>query len=331
MRVTAAVLLCFVFSAGARARVTSSEVRAIVVEPLTEPVSHAEGPHWQAPYLYYLDVFSGSPLLRLDTTSGRVERWTVPPGNVPVALAVPIAGDEGRLLLSRGRELVEFDLLTSEVVATYGVADEDKPGNRFNDGKADPAGRLWAGTMGPDNLRNKVVPDQGSLFLLDANGLTAKVSEVDISNGIAWNSGHNLMYYIDTPTGKVDVFDYDLVTASITNRRTVIDFVAQNVTCEPDGMTIDADDFLWVACWNGWQVVRVDPALGQVVSQVSLPVQYVTSMAWGGANFDDLYVTSSKGGLTPEEILLQPYAGSVFKVSGLGVNGVPSNLITRPF
>ncbi|CAB3368240.1 Hypothetical predicted protein [Cloeon dipterum] len=334
MRVAASVLL-FVLFTGACARVARRGGRfihggrAVAVEAATEPVVHAEGPHWLAPYLYYVDI-SSSALLRLDTSSGNVSRWTVPPGNEPVTLAVPLNGTEGGILISRGRELLEFNTKTGEVGTSFGFADVGRPGNRFNDGKADPAGRLWAGTMGPEEPGTGVVPDQGSLYLLEIGGLTSKVSGIDVSNGLAWNSAQDLMYYVDTGTGRVDVFDFNLTTAEIENRRTVIDFGAQNVSCTPDGMAIDADDFLWVACWSGWQVVRVDPVRGQVVGQVSLPVQYVTSVAWGGDNYTDLYVTSSKRDLSPEEQQQQPLAGSVFKVTGLGVTGLPGQSVTRP-
>ncbi|XP_059490452.1 regucalcin-like [Neocloeon triangulifer] len=302
--------------------------RAVTVEAVTSPAVHAEGPHWQAPFLFYVDISSNS-LQRLDTTSGNVTKWTIPPGDAAVTLAVPLEGAPGRILVTRGLELVEFDTESGQVVASFGFADQGKPGNRFNDGKADPAGRLWAGTMGPEDPGVGVTPGQGALYLLEQDGPSAKVSPVDISNGLAWNSAKSTMYYVDTGTGRVDAFDFNVTTAAIENRRTVIDFGAQNVSCTPDGMAIDAEDLLWVACWSGWKVLRVDPSQGQVVSEVSLPVQYTTSVAWGGDNLDDLYVSTSKRDLTPEQQQQQPDAGSVFRVSGLGVTGLPGQSVSR--
>jgi sugar lactone lactonase YvrE len=109
----------------------------------------------------------------------------------------------------------------------------------------------------------------------------------------------------------------------------------RNESCLPDGMAADAEGHLWVACWGGWQVVRVDAASGRVVARVALPAQYVTSVAWGGganggAALDALYVTTSRRDLTPRQRQEQPQAGALFRVTGLGVVGAPANNLAWP-
>ena len=122
----------------------------MVVEAVTAPVVHGEGPHWAAPFLYFVDI-SSSALHRLDTSSssaGNLSSWTVAPGDGAVSLAVPLASaPHRRLVISRDRQLLEFDADTGAVGATLADADAGRPGNRFNDGKVDPSGRLWAGTQ----------------------------------------------------------------------------------------------------------------------------------------------------------------------------------------
>ncbi|KAK9501509.1 hypothetical protein O3M35_012220 [Rhynocoris fuscipes] len=161
----------------------------------------------------------------------------------------------------------------------------------------------------------------GTLYRVKTNGkLDAPVPSVTISNGLAWNSENNIMYYIDSPTRKIDAFDYDLNTASIENRRTFFDFAKENVLGVPDGMTIDADDNLWIACYGASQVIQVSKE-GKLLRSIKFPVTRVTSAGWGGPNFDILYVTSASIGLPEEQHKSEPAAGAVFSVTGLGVKG----------
>ncbi|KAF4517485.1 hypothetical protein B566_EDAN004524 [Ephemera danica] len=278
----------------------------VTVDSVTSPVVHAEGPHWDTAQgvLYYVDISSGN-VLRYNASDDKLDTFSVPPGNQPVSLAIPVNGSSDELVVTRGLEILVFDVTTGNVTRQLGQVDQDKPGNRFNDGKADPRGRLWAGTMGPEEPGVGVLPKQGTLYLRDNNStLQAMVSEIDVSNGLAWSKDGRTMFYIDTGTGRVDAFDFDLDTGNISNRRPAYDFVANNISGSPDSMTIDTNNTLWIACWSGWQ--------------------YVTSVAWGGADLTDLYVTSSRRDLSVEENQQQPLAGTVFKVSGLGAQGFPA-------
>ena len=194
------------------------------------------------------------------------------------------------------------------------------PGNRFNDGKCDPAGRFWAGTMAltGDPWKDAV----GSLYSLDADGqITARLSDVNISNGIVWSADAQTMYYVDTVLPRVDAFDYDNATGAISNRRTVV-HIPEGMGF-PDGMTIDADDNLWIAMWGGWKVLGYNPRTGQPVGVVHVPAAQVTSCAFGGPNLDELYITSAWIGLNDEAKSLQPLAGGIF-MARPGARGVPA-------
>lgn len=190
-----------------------------------------------------------------------------------------------------------------------------RPGLRFNDGKCDPSGRFWAGTMAYDKSAGG-----GALYRFDPDGRATCVLEgVTISNGLAWSADGRTMYYIDTPTQRVDAFSFEAATGEISDRRPVIRFPVESGA--PDGMTIDADGGLWVALWGGGAVHRyVDGNLDRVIN---LPVSQPTSCAFGGENLDELYVTSAWAGLSEEERRLQPLAGALFRIRP-GVRGVPS-------
>jgi sugar lactone lactonase YvrE len=188
--------------------------------------------------------------------------------------------------------------------------EEGKLGNRFNDGKCDPTGRFLAGTM---SLNGEHA--QGALYSLSTKGnVSLLVDKASISNGLAWSADHRTMYYIDTPTLEVVSFDYDVAQGTIRNKQ----LVARLDESEgyPDGMTIDAESMLWVARWGGKRVSRIHPAHGEVIAEVSLPVNCVTSCAFGGEHLDELYITTAQDNDSAD----QPLAGGLFMVK-TGVRG----------
>jgi len=190
--------------------------------------------------------------------------------------------------------------------------ESDLKENRFNDGKCDPAGRFWAGTLGAQ---------PGGLYRMDHDLSVHKmVDGIRTSNGIIWSLDKRTMYYIDTPTMEVSAFDYDNTTGEISNRRAVVR-VAEGEG-HPDGMTIDAEGMLWVAMWNGWQVNRYDPQTGNKIGSIPVPAARVTSVAFGGDHLDELYITSARLQAEGEELANQPHAGGLFKARP-GVKGVP--------
>jgi sugar lactone lactonase YvrE len=192
------------------------------------------------------------------------------------------------------------------------------PENRFNDGKCDPAGRFWAGTMSMLNT-----PGAGSLYTLEADhSVVCKIKAVTCSNGLAWSNDCQTLYYIDTPTCEVVAYDYDCLTGNIDNKRSVIQIPRGEGY--PDGMTIDTEGMLWVAMWDGWQVTRWNPRTGQLLKRIRLPVSNITSCTFGGDNLQDLYITSAKNGLHQDELKTQPFAGCLFVIKNSGYQGMPA-------
>ena len=196
--------------------------------------------------------------------------------------------------------------------------EEALPQNRFNDGKCDAKGRFWAGTMEKDGNN-----PTGSLYCLDTNlNVEKKLSNLTISNGFAWNMANDTMYFIDTPTRNIYVFDYELETGEITNRRVAFTFPEE--LGNPDGMTIDTDNKLWIAGWGNGKLSRWDPVKGELLSTIDIPAKQVTSCAFGGENLDTLYITTARIGLTEQELEEWPLSGSLFRlkteVSGLAAN-----------
>ena len=195
--------------------------------------------------------------------------------------------------------------------------ESDVPGNRMNDGKVDPRGRFWAGTMAYDGR-----PGAGSLYRLDPDGQVTRVLDgVTTSNGLGWSPDRRVMYYIDTPTQRVDVFDYEERTGEISDRRTLVEIPSD--AGSPDGMTVDAEGFLWIALWRGWAVRRYSPD-GRLERSIRVPVSQVSSCTFGGPGLAELYITSAATELGPDELLAQPHAGGLFRWHP-GVSGLPAH------
>lgn len=203
--------------------------------------------------------------------------------------------------------------------------DPDEP-IRFNDAKCDPAGRLLAGTMSLESEAAVVVkPGAGSLFGLDLDGAIKRLDTgFSISNGMGWHG--NKFYFTDSVARTIYSYDWDSEGFNISNRQVAIDFAKlpeQDKLGVPDGLTIDADGRLWVACFFGSRVLCLDPSTGQVISQIPLPVPNVTSCCFGSDG--ELFVTTAnRWGLKADQDPV-PQAGSIFRVTGLdGVRGTPS-------
>lgn len=189
------------------------------------------------------------------------------------------------------------------------------PNIRFNDGKCDPAGRLWVGSMGLDQKSYRA-----SLYSLEQGAVRLQLDSITISNGIVWSKDQKTMYYIDTPDENVKAYDYDMATGKISNERVVIEIGGIGF---PDGMAIDSEDMLWIALWNGNAVTRWNPKTGKMIGKVNVPAHNITSCAFVGDELDSLVITSARVDMNEEEIEKYPLAGSLFVVVP-GVKGVKS-------
>lgn len=227
--------------------------------------------------------------------------------NRVVGAAVPRR--DGGLMLAVDDGFATFDLHSGEVTVVAAVEEHD-PITRMNDGRCDPQGRFWAGTMAYDALKN---PGRGSLYCLEPDGSVRKaLGDISISNGIDWSPDGRTMYYIDTLRFAVEAFEFDPDQGELGERRTVVEVgAAGEVLVGPDGMTVDVDGGLWVAVYGGSCVRRYSPD-GELDMVVELPVTDVTSCAFGGPDLSDLYITSASHWLSPEARAAQPLAGGLF-------------------
>ncbi|MFT3702401.1 MAG: SMP-30/gluconolactonase/LRE family protein [Agriterribacter sp.] len=192
---------------------------------------------------------------------------------------------------------------------------------RFNDGKCDPQGRFWVGSMHLDQTESAA-----SLYRLDTDGTVHEmVDQVTVSNGIAWTKDSTTMYYVDSPLKRIDAFDFDATTGSIANRRTIA--VVPQGMGEPDGITIDTEGKLWVALWGGSCVARFDPSSGALMEKIEVAAPHVSSCTFGGKDLDILYISTAREGLTEEQLQKYPESGGLFSAQP-AAKGVPANFYT---
>lgn len=192
-----------------------------------------------------------------------------------------------------------------------------KPNTRFNDGKCDAAGRFWAGTMSMDGT-----PNQGALYCLETDLTIRTIFEnVTCSNGLAWSPDNRTMYYIDSPTGKVMAYDYELTTGEMSSPRVAIEVTEPGTV--PDGMACDAEGMIWVALWGGYGIRRWNPHTGELLLKVDVPAEQSTSCAFAGPELDELYITSARVGISEDKLLSQPLAGGLFRYK-TDVKGQPT-------
>ncbi len=270
----------------------------------------AEGPCWHP---------DERCLSWVDIDAGLVHRWqhgtgrttTIDLGEL-VAAAVPRAA--GGLLLALTGQVAPSDLagnLGRRVAVETGV-----PGNRLNDAKCDPAGRLYVGSMAGDDR-----PGAAALYRVDPDWqVTTVLTGTTISNGLGWSPDGSRMYFNDTGANSTYVFDYDVASGTAGNQRVLCTLGPGDG--HPDGLTVDAEGYLWVACYGGGAVRRFTPS-GEPAGVLRLPVTNVTSCAFGGPGLDELFVTTAAEGLSESERADQPEAGRVFSCRP-GVSGLPA-------
>ncbi len=274
-----------------------------------EPVGHhisvwGEGPIWHQNRLLYVDI-EANLILSFDPATQAEKIW-----NVGQRVGAVVPRTSGGLVWAGDTGFHALDEI-SGASTPLGNPEANLPENRFNDGKCDPAGRLWAGSI---CLKKR--PD-AALYCLHADlRIEKKYSPVTNSNGIIWSRDGSTMYYIDTPIKKVRAFDFDNATSSISHERILWDTSSDDSS--PDGMTIDSEDRLWIAFCHGGKVICFDPAKLRIIERIDFPCVETTACAFGGTDLRDLYVTT---GLKPG--LDESLAGRLF-VCRPGAQGVPS-------
>ncbi|MFF9620439.1 SMP-30/gluconolactonase/LRE family protein [Streptomyces griseosporeus] len=262
-----------------------------------------EGPTWDPATgrLLWIDILA-SRVHTYDPSSGR---RTVRTTEQHVGAVKPRAGGGLVLNLRDGVGLLDPD------DSFRWLHHEPVPGRRANDAAVAPDGSLWAGTMRYDEA-----PGGGTLSRLTGDGSVEVVlPDVAVSNGTGWSPDGRLMYYIDSPTRRVDVFDWSPDDGRISGRRPLAQI--EEGAGFPDGLTVDADGCVWVALWDGGAVRRYTPS-GHLDRTITLPTPRVTACAFGGPDLTDLYITTARVGLTAPS----PLSGSLLRVPGAG-KGLP--------
>ncbi|MFG2978188.1 SMP-30/gluconolactonase/LRE family protein [Streptomyces sp. NPDC048331] len=279
-----------------------------------------EGPVWHA---------ADGNLLWVDITAGLVHRGELVArdggGGLPdlrlkatVELDGPVGAvapcTSGGLLAAAGTAFVWIDDTGAVTEYAAPALPDDGIPRRMNDAKCDPRGRLLAGTMAYDATR-----DAGALYRLDPDGtVTTLLSPVTISNGLGWSPDGRLLYYADSPTRRVDVFDHDPATGALSRRRAFADTGPAGV---PDGLAVDTEGRVWVAVWGAGQVRAYTPD-GTLHSVVTVPASQVSSCAFAGPELDLLVITTAADGLTARQLAAEPDAGRLF-LCRPGVRGLP--------
>ncbi len=262
-----------------------------------------EGALWDSDrkVLYWVDIL-GCEVYIYDPFSGANRTL-----HTCQAVGTVVPRQSGGLIVALHNGFAHIDLDSEKMTPVGDDPERGVPTNRFNDGKCDPVGRLWAGTMEFRGAQNA-----GALYCLDVDhSVHRRLAPVSISNGIVWSADGRTMYYIDSPLNNVRAYDYDVETGAIDNERIACENEGAGIF---DGMAIDAEGTLWIAVYGGWSVKRYDPFSGKLMAEFAMPFSNVTSCAFGGENMEELYVTSACQQLDEKALAEQPLAGSLVKM-----------------
>jgi sugar lactone lactonase YvrE len=256
--------------------------------------------------LYWVDI-EGLTVNRLHAASGKFSSWKM--GSNPSALAI----DDNNFLVVATRERLLRLNTTDGAETPIADAPYDTSKVRFNDGRVDPAGRFWIGTM----YEPRDQPAAEMYVLARDNLRCAWRGGMTNSNGLAWSLDGRTMFHADTTTHRIDCYDFDVATGEHSNRRTILTFPTDKTAPEyggrPDGATIDSEGMYWVAMFEGGRVLRISPT-GEILREIKLPVRCPTSVCFGGPDLRTLYITSASQGRSSEEIAQYPHTGKVLSV-----------------
>jgi len=270
-----------------------------------EPMLVGECPVWHAveSALYWVDI-DGHAVHRLHPASGKYSSWRME--TEPSAIAVDM---DNNLVVATRAGLVYLDT-TSGDMEDIAPAPYDPKVMRFNDGRVDPAGRFWIGTLyEPRDQANAEmhVLEGGQLRQAWRGGMTN-------SNGLAWTPDGKTMFHADTTTHRVDVYDYELESGTPSNKRNLVTFEIDKTSGtyggRPDGAAMDSEGNYWVAMFEGGRILKLSPS-GELLQQIELPLRCPTALAFGGPDLRTLYVTSASQGRSKGELAQYPHSGKV--------------------
>ena len=271
-----------------------------------------EGPIWYEGKLYWVDI-DECRLHIYQPSNDQKDSYTL-----PGKIGTVVPRESGGLVLATQSGFALFDPESEKLTPLPNPPAETLAG-RFNDGKCDPQGRLWAGTMA-----NQDGVATGSLYRLDSDfQCTIIQNGIGCSNGLAWSLDQSTFYYIDSFKNRIEAYDFEPDSGNIENQRIIKDTPeGDDLPCY-DGMTIDTDGRLWVARWGGWGIQCINPGSGEVLEQIDVPVRKTTACWFGGEDLGDLYITCASVDETEEQLKEQPLAGSLFRCRP-GATGLPA-------
>lgn len=267
-----------------------------------------ESPYWddRSERLVCVDIVARR-VHRLSLSGGATERWTM--ADFPTAIALRSSGGA---ILAQASGVFHFDFGTGET--QFLCSPDPTPGNRLNEGKCDPAGRFWVGSMqtnlNPDGSRREMDRHSGALFRVDANGSVSRHSEHDfgVSNTMAWSPDRRTFYFGDSLRNVIFAYDYDHDIGAVRNRRVLLEGYPHGV---PDGSCIDTDGCLWNARFGGGRVIRITPN-GTVDTEFAVPATNPTCCTFGGSDLRTLIVTSARFTLSEAQLNANPLEGALF-------------------
>ncbi|MEV6772944.1 SMP-30/gluconolactonase/LRE family protein [Nocardia sp. NPDC051030] len=277
-------------------------MKTLTAQPCSLPPGRlCEGPVWddRTQELLWVDIPAGQihcAVMDVDGTAVDLRHRSTRRFIGPVSAVLPSAS--GGLIATMRDTVVRIDELGAVTPITVLPLPEDGIRRRLNDAKVDPRGRLLTGSMSEDEITGTA-----ALYQVDSHGRARELrTGVTISNGLGWSPDGGTLYYADTPTGRVDAFDYDVETGTISNGRPFVSFDYGL----PDGLSVASDGSVWVAVWDGGQVRAFNPD-GEPCAVVEVGASQVTSCAFAGPDLDILVITTAAQGPTGE-----PDAGRLF-------------------
>jgi sugar lactone lactonase YvrE len=272
------------------------------------PMAVGECPLWNPAEacLYWVDI-DGFAVHRLDPASGAHRSWRM--DSEPSALALHAGGG---LAVACRSGFVHLDT-ASGAVTPIAPAPYDSATSRFNDGRADAAGRFWAGTLyEPRNQQAAEMfrLERGTVQRVWSGGMTN-------SNGLAFSPDARTLYHADTASHRIDRYDFDAATGTVSNQRPFQRFSADKAASDyggrPDGAAVDSEGAYWCAMFEGGRLLRFAPD-GTLLREVKLPLRCPTMVAFGGADLRTLYITSASHKRAPAELAQYPLTGRVLSM-----------------
>ncbi|MEM6761871.1 MAG: SMP-30/gluconolactonase/LRE family protein [Pseudomonadota bacterium] len=285
------------------------EVRCVI--PGTDFL--AEGPFWHADtgQLHWVDILAPALVSADPDSESRTSR------PMPELVGVAIPKRSGGFVCATETGIRALN--TDGSLTTLVEPEADRPGNRFNDGKCDPKGRLWVGS-----LAINTEPGKGQLWRYDPDGTLVLMEDgVHISNGLGWSPDGDTFYFTDSGKRTIYAYDFDVEAGTVSNRRVFAELASHEGV--PDGLSVDTEGAVWTALWDGWAIRRYMPD-GRLERTIALPVPRPTSCTFGGADLSTLFITTARIRLSAQQLEEAPLSGSLFAIE-TGVRGQ----MDRPF